>query len=372
RLEQAALAARRENRQVAALLIDLDRFKEVNDAFGHHHGDLLLKEVSRRLRQAVRESDTVARLGGDEFAVVLPNCDLESARTSATSILKALDEPFVVEREAVSVSASIGVVAYPDHGEDSETLMRHADVAMYAAKREGDGIAVFAFEQEVSSASRLTLTNELRRAIDSQELVPYYQPKMSLRDGGLVGVEALVRWRHPARGLVLPDEFIPLAEQTGLIKPLTMRVVSAVLKQHRLWQAAGIELTVAINLSMRNLHDPQLPEIVASLLEDFGIPASALQLEITETVLMTNPARALDVVTRLSGMGIHLSIDDFGTGYSSLAYLKRLPVKEIKIDKSFVHDMATDENDATIVRSTIDLGHNLGLQVVAEGVENSV
>ncbi len=370
RLEQAMLASRRENWRLAVLLIDLDRFKEVNDAFGHQYGDALLKQVGARLRGTLRESDTVARLGGDEFAVVLPNCsDPNDGCVTAANMLKALEEPFVIDHQTLNVTGSIGVVLYPEHGDNAQTLMRHADVAMYAAKREGDGVAVYADEQEMNSANRLTMSNQLRRGIEQGELVAYFQPKISLQTSELIGVEALVRWQHPDRGLVPPDDFIPLAEQTGLIKPLSVWMLSAVLDQSRAWDAEGLRLTVAVNLSMRNLHDPNLPDLIASLLHDFGVGPDALQLEITETVLMTNAARTLEVITRLSAMGIHLSIDDFGTGYSSLAYLKRLPVAEIKIDKSFVHDMTTDENDLTIVRSTIDLGHNLGLEVVAEGVE---
>jgi len=317
----------------------------------------------------LRESDTVARLGGDEFALILAGCDAESAKLTAAKLQKALEEPFVVEGQTLNVSGSIGIVAYPDHGNDVDTLMRRADVAMYTAKREGEGYSLYAAEQDQHSATRLTLTSQLRNSIETGELLMYYQPKISLSSCQLVDVEALVRWQHRERGIIAPDHFIPLAEQSGLIKPLTRWVLGAVLSQAGVWRAGGLEFGVAVNLSMRNLHDPQLPDLLAELLENANVPASALRAEITETVLMTNAGRTMDVITRLSAMGIHLSIDDFGTGYSSLAYLKRLPVQEIKIDKSFVSDMATNENDAVIVRSTIDLGHNLGLKVVAEGVE---
>jgi diguanylate cyclase (GGDEF)-like protein/PAS domain S-box-containing protein len=369
RLDQAILAARREHWPLAVLLIDLDRFKEVNDTFGHHYGDILLKQVGPRLRGALRESDTVARLGGDEFAVILAGCDAESGKLTAAKLLKALEEPFVVEGQALNVSGSIGIVTYPDHGQDVETLMRRADVAMYTAKRDHEGFSLYAAEQDQHSATRLTLTSQLRNSIESGELLMFYQPKISLAAKQLVDVEALVRWRHSERGIIGPDHFIPLAEQSGLIKPLTRWILGAVLSQCCAWRKAGLDIGVSFNLSMRNLHDPQLPDLISELLESANLPPGALQAEITETVLMTNAGRTMDVVTRLSAMGIHLSIDDFGTGYSSLAYLKRLPVQEIKIDKSFVHDMTTNENDAVIVRSTIDLGHNLGLKVVAEGVE---
>jgi len=371
RLEQAMFGARRERRQLAVLLLDLDRFKEVNDTFGHHYGDLLLKQVGPRLQGALRQSDTVARLGGDEFAILLSSCaDLEAAKLTAMKLIGALEVPFVVEGQTLTVAGSIGVVMYPEHGQDVQTVMRRADVAMYAAKRDGEGFSVYAMEQDKHSALRLTLSSHLRQGIDDDELLMYYQPKISLSTHHIVDVEALVRWQHPQRGIIAADHFIPLAEQTGLIRPLTHWVLKTVLEQCRRWRAAGRNIGVAVNISMRNLHDPRLPEIVAGLLQLSETPPSALVLEITETALMTNPARTMDVVLRLSKLGIHLSIDDFGTGYSSLSYLKRLPVREIKIDKSFVRDMADDENDAVIVRSTIDLGHNLGLQVVAEGVEN--
>ncbi|HLG69832.1 MAG TPA: EAL domain-containing protein [Chloroflexota bacterium] len=371
RLDQAILTARRERRPLAVLLIDLDRFKEVNDTFGHHYGDMLLKQVGPRLRGALRESDTVARLGGDEFAVLLPSCaTVDAAMLTATKLLAALEAPFVVEGQTLSISGSMGIVMYPEHGEDVQTVMRRADVAMYAAKRDGEGFSVYSSEQDRHSAVRLTLSSQLRQAIDGGELVMHYQPKISLRTRQVIDVEALVRWRHRDQGLLGADHFVPLAEQTGLIKPLTQWVLRTVLDQYRLWRERGLDMGVAVNISMRNLHDPMLPDAISELLEFSNVPPSALRLEITETALMTNPVRAMEVVTRLSELGIHLSIDDFGTGYSSLAYLKRLPVREIKIDKSFVRDMAEDENDAVIVRSTIDLGHNLGLQVVAEGVES--
>jgi diguanylate cyclase (GGDEF)-like protein/PAS domain S-box-containing protein len=371
RLEQAMLTARREHRQLAVLLLDLDRFKEVNDTFGHHYGDLLLRQVGPRLQGALRQSDTVARLGGDEFAILLSSCaDVEAAKLTAAKLLSALEVPFVVEGQTLTISGSMGVVMYPEHGQDVQTAMRRADVAMYAAKRDGEGFSVYAMEQDRHSALRLTLSSQLRQGIDGNELLMYYQPKISLSTHRIVDVEALVRWQHPERGVIGADHFIPLAEQTGLIRPLSHWVLKAVLEQCRDWRRAGLEIGVAINISMRNLHDPQLPDTIADLLRAWDVPPATLLLEITETALMTNPARTMDVVMRLSELGIHLSIDDFGTGYSSLSYLKRLPVREIKIDKSFVRDMAHDENDAVIVRSTIDLGHNLGLQVVAEGVEN--
>lgn len=371
RLEQAILTGRRERRRLAVLLLDLDRFKEVNDTFGHHYGDLLLKQVGPRLRGALRQSDTVARLGGDEFAILLPSCaDEEAARMTAMKLIAALEAPFVVEGQTLTIAGSMGIVLYPEHGHDVQTLMRRADVAMYAAKRDGEGFGVYALEKDQHSAQRLTLSTQLRQGIHSGELSMFYQPKISLSTRRVVDVEALVRWHHSDRGLLAADLFIPLAEQTGLIRPLSHWVLKAVLSQCRQWREAGLDIGIAVNISMRNLHDPHLPETIAKLLRDSGAPPSALVLEITETALMTNPARTMEVVMQLSRLGLQLSIDDFGTGYSSLAYLKRLPVREIKIDRSFVRDMAHDENDAVIVKSTIDLGHNLGMQVVAEGVES--
>ena len=370
RLEQAILAGRRERRRLAVLLLDLDRFKEVNDTFGHHYGDLLLKQVGPRLRGALRRSDTVARLGGDEFAILLPSCsDEEAATMTALKLVAALEAPFVVEDQTLTIAGSMGIVLFPEHGQDVQTLMRRADVAMYAAKRDGAGFSVYALEQDQHSAHRLAMSTQLRQGIDRGELRMYYQPKISLGSQRVVDVEALVRCQHAERGLLTADRFIPLAEQTGLIRPLSQWVVGEVLRQYRDWRDAGLEIGVALNISMRNLHDPHLPDIIADQLRKLGVPASGLLLEITETALMTNPARTMEVVMQLSRLGLQLSIDDFGTGYSSLAYLKRLPVREIKIDKSFVRDMARDENDAVIVKSTIDLGHNLGMHVVAEGVE---
>jgi diguanylate cyclase (GGDEF)-like protein len=328
--------------------------------------------VGPRLQGVLRQSDTVARLGGDEFAILLSTCaDVEAAKLTAVKLLGALEVPFVVEGQTLTVAGSMGVVMYPEHGQDVQTVMRRADVAMYAAKRDGEGFSVYVSEQDQHSALRLTLSSELRQAIDGGELVMYYQPKIDLKTGHIVDLEALVRWNHPQRGVLAADHFIPAAEQTGLIRPLSHWVIRAVLEQCRAWTAAGLKLGVAVNVSMRNLHDPQLPETMADLLRTWDVPPASLVLEITETAFMTNPQRTMEVVLQLSELGIQLSIDDFGTGYSSLSYLKRLPVSEIKIDKSFVRDMADDENDAVIVKSTIDLGHNLGLKVVAEGVESS-
>jgi len=372
-LHQAIEHAQRHKKPLALLLLDLDRFREINDTFGHHWGDALLQQVGARLHGALRKSDPIARLGGDEFAVLLPNTgDLNGATHVAIRIMNVLEHAFVVEGHTVNVGASIGIALFPDHGEDADTLMRRADIAMYAAKRANGGFAFYQSEHDYHTPDRLLLVGELRRAIESNHLVVHYQPKASFVTGRVAHVEALVRWRHPQRGLVPPDQFIPLAEQTGLIRPLFLWVLNDALRQCSLWKREGVKLHVAVNLSMRNLQDPRLPDTLVKLLTRWGLEPTWIEVEITESALAADPERALAILQRLSAMGIRIAIDDFGTGYSSLAYLKRLPVDEIKIDKSFVLGMATDENDATIVRSTIDLGHNLGLKVAAEGIEDQM
>jgi diguanylate cyclase (GGDEF)-like protein len=371
RAEQALLAARRAHTSVGLMILDLDRFKEVNDTLGHHNGDLLLKEIGLRLRSALRASDSIARLGGDEYGLLLPViANAEAALAVAEKLRKVLRAPFVLEGVALDLEASIGLALYPGHGDDVETLLQRADVAMYVAKEEHSGCELYSVERDHYSPARLALVAELRRAIDEGELLLYYQPQAELGSGRVVSVEALVRWQHPERGLLSPNEFIPLAERTGLIRELTLFVLEAALTQLRAWHDEGLELSVAVNLSARDLLDLELPETVLGLLARYQLPAGRLQLEITESVILADPMRARLVLSRLSAMGVQLAIDDFGSGYSSLAYLKRLPVGEIKIDRSFVMNMERDERDAAIVRSTLELARNLGLSVVAEGVEN--
>jgi diguanylate cyclase (GGDEF)-like protein len=353
------------------MILDLDRFKEVNDTLGHHNGDLLLKQIGPRLATALRESDSIARLGGDEFGVLLPQIsDEDDAIAVAEKIRQALRDPIAINGITLDLAATVGIAVYPEHGDDVETLLQRADVAMYLAKEDHSGCQIYVAERDEYSPARLALVAELRRAIDQEELLLHYQPKAELQSGHVVGVEALVRWQHPERGLLFPDEFVPLAERTGLIKELTLCVLEAALCQLRAWQESGLLLSVSVNLSARDLLDSQLPETVEQLLRKYELPAERLELEITESVLLADPMRTRLVLNRLSAMGVELAIDDFGIGYSSLAYLKRLPVKQIKIDRSFVMNMERDENDAVIVRSTIDLGRNLGLMVVAEGVES--
>ena len=370
RLAQAIREAERNHTQVALLLMDLDRFKEINDTFGHSCGDLLLQQLKPRLQGVVRACDTIARLGGDEFACVLLDTNETGAKILAQRILSALEEPFALEEHSLNVEMSIGIALYPDHGIDINALLRHADVAMYVAKRGGSRCGVYDPAEDNNTAKRLSLIGDLRQAIDNNELVLYYQPKVSLETGSAVAVEALVRWQHPQHGFLPPGEFIPLAEQTGLIAPLSMWVLQAALRQQSMWRQMGLNLSVAVNLSARNLQDGQLPNTVRQQLHAHRVEPGSLILEITESAVMDKPEEAISNLQELRNMGVRLSIDDFGTGYSSLTYLKRIPVHEVKIDRSFVMDMAAHPEDATIVRSIVDLGHNLGLHVVAEGVEN--
>jgi diguanylate cyclase (GGDEF)-like protein len=351
----------------AVLLLDVDRFKEVNDALGHERGDLLLQELGTRLHR-VCEGEVVARLGGDEFAILLAG-SAEEASALAARIHAALEEPFDLNGFALEIAASIGVAASPEHGADVDTLVQHADVAMYVAKGAHAGTSTYDPEQDTNDAARLALAGELRRALDDDELVVHYQPKADLGTGEISGVEALVRWEHPSRGFIPPDEFIPIAERTGLIKTLSRYVLAAALRERSRWAAAGHDLHVAVNLTIPDLLDQDLPDRIAALLDETGVSPDDLELEITESTILADPLRVRQNLDRLNELGLSLAIDDFGTGYSSLAYLKRLPVSTIKIDRSFVMDMLESDSDAAIVRSTIELGRNLGLRVVAEGVE---
>ena len=356
---------------VAVIMLDLDRFKHVNDVLGYRVGDLLLGRVGERLsQQIVRGGDLVARLGGDEFAVLLRHGGAAQAESVAQRLGAAFDAPLTLEEHTVDMGAGIGMACWPQHAGDADTLLSRAEIAMYAAKRRSHGPLMYDPSIDAASAQMLSLLTELRQALERSELRLYLQPKLTLGTGRVGGAEALVRWQHPLRGLVPPIEFLPFAEQTGFIRVLTMWVFEEAARHWLALQAEGITLTLSVNLSTRDLLDPELPQKFDTLLVKHRVPAEAFCLEITESAIMDDPQRALATLNRLSELGFRLSIDDFGTGYSSLAYLKRLPVDELKIDKSFVMSMVEDLDDAKIVRSTIDLAHNLGLTVVAEGVEN--
>lgn len=370
RLDLAIKAAKRDLTPATILSMDLDRFKNINDALGHPMGDRVLQAVGERLQSLLRESDTIARLGGDEFGVILPKAGLEHAREVANKILSALDTPITVENQILDVRASIGIASYPEHGADPYTIIRHADIAMYVAKRGNLGCAVFQPSEHKPHEDQLTLLGELRRAVAKDELVLYFQPKVDLKTGTTTQAEALVRWIHPQRGLVPPGDFIPFAEQTGFIRTMTHWIILRAIRQCGEWQARGINVTISVNICARDLLDSALPELVARELKRCGVDARWLCMEITENGVMEDPGKSLDTLRLLDKIGIKLAIDDYGTGYSSLSYVKKLPVTELKIDQSFVRDMATDADDAMIVKSTIDLGHNMGMQVVAEGVED--
>jgi diguanylate cyclase (GGDEF)-like protein len=352
------------------MIFDLDHFKEINDTLGHQSGDHVLRLLAQRLRAVMRESDTVARLGGDEFGVLAPGtADSDTALQLAARVERAMERPFVVSGLTLEVEASIGIAVSPEHGDDVETLIRHADVAMYLSK-ETHHPELYDREHDHYSPDRLALVGELRRAIDEQELVVYYQPRVELSTGAARSVEALVRWEHPERGLLGPGAFLPLAQHTGVVRLITRYVLEAALRQCRDWRDLGLDVNVGVNLFSRDLLDRGLPDEVGRLLAANGLEPRRLELEITEDTILADPARTAVILEQLGARGIALAIDDFGTGYSSLNYLKRLPVDVLKIDRSFVSRMEVDEDDAIIVRSTIELGHNLGLIVVAEGVEN--
>lgn len=371
RLDLALKYASRMKTRLAVLLMDLDHFKYVNDTLGHPIGDLLLREVAQRLQRVVaRTTDTVARLGGDEFAILLPGDTIDDAQRIASDIVHALEAPMVLDGHFVDARASIGIAAFPEHGSESATLLRRADVAMYEAKRTNLPSVVWDDRFDRHSSERLSLMTDLRKAVDEDELTLMFQPKVALRAGGQYHAEALVRWRHPERGVVMPIEFIPFAEQTGYIRAITRWVLAGAIAQCAAWRNEGLPMSVSVNLSARDMIDAELPDHFAALLERADCAASWFTLEITESAIFDDPGHALQNLQRLHALGCKLSIDDYGTGYSSLAYLRRLPLNELKIDKTFVTGMARDANDAVIVRSTIDLAHNMGLVVVAEGVED--
>jgi diguanylate cyclase (GGDEF)-like protein/PAS domain S-box-containing protein len=368
----AKMAGAKADDGFSLLLVDLDRFKEVNDVLGHQSGDDLLCQVAARFAREVRSEDLLARLGGDEFAVLAGGKrGAEAGLELARRLSGALCQEFILSGVPVHVEASIGIARYPVDGRDATSLLRCADSAMYAAKDLSTELELFDNNRDHHSPTRLKRLGELRQALDRDELLLHYQPKLSLENRTIPGVEALVRWMHPEHGLLAPGEFVPLAEQTGLIKPLTTFVLRRALEQVSVWQGAGHDLSIAVNVSERSLLDPDFPDEVARLLSDAGIASARLELEITEGTIMADPVRAAAVLRRLDTLGVLLSLDDFGTGYSSLSRLRELPISEIKIDRSFAARIETDERDMAIMRSTIELGHNLGCSVVAEGLETA-
>lgn len=368
RLHQSILTGKRLGSPFTLFIIDLDDFHDVNDQYGHYAGDWVLQQLASRLSGELRESDTVARLGGDEFAVLLPTTEsVDQAKQVATKLLQAVREPLEVEGQRIQLSASLGIALYPAHGKDAQALIQHADLAMSTAKDSHDSQATYQPEQP-RSPNNLKLKSELHQALENNELVLHYQPKVDMKSGRMISVEALVRWQHPHYDLLSPDSFIHLAEQSGFIRPLGLWVTRTALAQCAKWRASGYPLNVAINLSVCNLQDEDLPDQLLDVLSGCSAKPEWLELEITESAVMTDPQHALKVLDQLHGFGIKLAIDDFGTGYSSLTYLKQLPVHELKIDKSFILNMSEDNDDSMIVHATIDLAHNLGLKTVAEGV----
>ena len=372
RLDQAIQNARHDDSRFGIMIMDLDHFKDINDTLGHNTGDDLLCQVAARIKNITQGIDTVARLGGDEFAILMHGIDSPvDAISCATHALDAMKRPFNISGMQLDVNASIGLALFPTHGEEANTLAKNADIAMYAAKQDKAGFAIYSTDNDKYTTRRLSLMGELRQAIKSNALELYFQPKFDVIKNHIDSVEALVRWNHPEHGLVNPDEFIALAERTGLIIPLTNWVIDQAIQQCAEWHQQGLMLNVAINISPSVLMDPLLLDTFTGLLAINKLPPGSIALEITENALMGDRDRAVAVLDQLSDYGFSLSIDDFGTGYSSLAYLNRLPVHELKIDKSFVQDMVSNESNALIVRATIDLAHNMGVKIVAEGVEDA-
>lgn len=363
--------SRIKNEEFCVFMMDLDRFKEVNDTLGHDFGDSLLIAVSERLSNSLRNTDVIGRLGGDEFAIILPRTPMEGAIQVADELTKNIEPVFIIKDHPLSISVSIGIAGYPQHGENATALMKAADVAMYHSKNTRIGHCVYHDSLDIRSPDQLNIMGELRDAINNEDLCLYYQPKVDTQSQNIIGVEALVRWNHHTRGLVFPDDFIPLAEQTGLIKPLTSLVLKMAIQQLSIWNKQDINISMAVNLSMHDVQNEKFPELLSSIMEKNQVNENQLMLEITESTIMSNPVSVMSVLEKIASMGVQLSIDDFGTGYSSLSNLKKMPVNELKIDRSFVMDMVQDKDDRAIVESTIQLAHSMGLKVVAEGVETN-
>ncbi len=371
RVARAIASAHSSNRQLSILLIEIENFKDVYDTLGRNSSDLILKQISIRLQGASSENDSVAKIDGNVFGILVSNIlSVNEAEQLAKHIQKAMEAPFMVDRLQVGMHSNIGIVHFPTHGEDVDALVQRAGVALHMAQKSAKGYAIYEPSFDRHTPLRLTLMSELRRAIEKNDLSLFYQPKVSIQTNELYGAEALARWDHPTHGFISPDEFIPMAERTRMIKQLTQWVLKRAFKDCAAWHKQGLDIKISVNLSTRDLHDPDLPDLIAGIAASTGIQPEWIILEITESSVMNEPENALAIINRLHDMGYQFSIDDFGTGYSSLAYLKRLPLEELKIDKSFVMDIMNSENDATIVKAIINLAHNLGLSVTAEGVEN--
>ncbi|MDH5613333.1 MAG: bifunctional diguanylate cyclase/phosphodiesterase [Gammaproteobacteria bacterium] len=369
-LQHQILSSTQTHQKFILILSDLDRFKEINDTLGHHIGDVVLQQVGIRLKETLRSNDMVARLGGDEFGILLSNTTLDQSAIILKKILESFELPFVVEGHNLDIGLSMGVVQFPLHGDDVNILIQRADVAMYNAKSKRTGFSVYESSEDSHAVSRLALASDLRLAISNNALRLFYQPKIDLTTGDIYGAEALLRWEHPERGFISPEDFIPLAEHTGLIQPITCFVIDSAAKQCASWNALGHKLLISVNVSMICIHDAHLPVKLNEMILSNKLSPDQITLELTESIFIKDPVRSKKILNNISAMGVGISIDDFGTGYSSLAYLKQLPVNELKIDQSFVMEMLEDENDAAIVRATIELAHNLGIKVVAEGVES--
>ncbi|MBW3594618.1 MAG: bifunctional diguanylate cyclase/phosphodiesterase [Actinobacteria bacterium] len=373
RLQQLILISEREASHVPLVVMGIDRFGAVNNALGRDQGDVLLAELATRLETTLRESDTVARLSGDEFAILMPSAqDGHGATTVVEKVRAELEKPFMIGDVPVEISASFGIALSPGHGRDAKTLIWHASAALGAAKESGTRVEFYSPDRHELNAEKIAMAAELRGAIEDRELVLFYQPKSSMNGGGIHAAEALVRWVHPHRGMIPPDEFIPLAEQTDLMKPLTMYVVAEAAKQVAEWRNRGLDMSVAVNISARNLSDVEFPNDIVAVLERHGADPKWIEFEVTESTVINDQSRAIVVLQTLCDMGIRIAIDDYGAGYTSLSYLTRLPIHALKIDKSFVQNMAEQRQDGLIVKSTIELGRGLGLDVVAEGVETEV
>lgn len=370
--QEAIESARAAEEELIVCLIDIDALKDINDTLGHKNGDILLNQITQRLQQSLRSSDHIGRLGGNKFVVILRHTQTNNIEAICNKLLENFEVVFEIDNHRLYVRARLGVSIFPDHAGNSLTLIQKAETALHKARKMALDFAVYDISLDKNNADRLKLTHDLRHAIHNEELKLYYQPQLNTRNGTITSVEALARWVHPEKGFIPPDVFIDIAEQTGLIQPLTDWVLRTAIEQCSMWQKMGIDLTVSVNLSARNLHDETLGQQVFNLLNYWNISPDKLCLEITETSMMTDPEHARLLLDGLDKLGVRISIDDFGTGYSSLAYLKNLPVDEIKVDKSFVLNMSTDDSDASIVRATVSLAHDLGLEVVAEGVEDQI